>query len=204
LFYLFSSEELKELFHHLDYPFEPEMIPKNISYYVPQTANYSTLSRVAIAWVLSRMNRPDAWQLLSSISGGKNGQQSMPTSSYPHSWDIFQLAVSSDLESAATVQGIHLGAMAGTVDIVQRCYTGIVISKDVLWINPCLPDALAHLAFHIQYRQQTVGLEITKETVRVSTADSAAGPIKVGFEDKVYELGPNESKVFNVQPANQG
>src|SRR5262249_10515104 len=144
LFYLFSTEELKELFDRLNYHFEPDMIPKNISYYVPQTANYSTLSRVAIAWVLSRMNRPEAWQLLSKMSGGKDAQQVTPISSYPRSWDIFQEAISSDLQSAATPEGIHLGAMAGTVDIVQRCYTGIVTRNDVLWINPCLPDALTN------------------------------------------------------------
>jgi beta-phosphoglucomutase family hydrolase len=201
LFYLFSSEELKELFDRLNYHFEPDMIPKNISYYVPQTANYSTLSRVAIAWVLSRMNRPGAWQLLSNMSGEKDGdgKQSMSNTSYPVSWDIFKLAVAADLESGATPEGIHLGAMAGTVDIVQRCYTGIVTRNDVLWINPCLPDALTRLSFHLQYRQQTVKLEITKRKVTVSTADSAVAPIKVGFEGETYELGPSESKVFNVK-----
>ncbi|PWU03242.1 MAG: beta-phosphoglucomutase family hydrolase [Candidatus Melainabacteria bacterium] len=203
LFYLFSSEELKELFDRLNYHFDPDMIPKNISYYVPQTANYSTLSRVAIAWVLSRMNRPEAWRLLTNMSEGKDAQQSTPITSYPRSWDIFQQAVSSDLESAATPEGIHLGAMAGTVDIVQRCYTGIVTKNDVLWVNPCLPEALTRLSFHLQYRQQTVNLEITKKTVSVSTADGAAQPIKVGFDGKVYVLGPSESKVFNMQQANQ-
>jgi beta-phosphoglucomutase family hydrolase len=201
LFYLFSTEELKELFDRLNYRFEPDMIPKNISYYVPQTANYSTLSRVAVAWVLSRMNRPESWSILTGMSQGHDEKQSAPIQSHPRSWDIFRLAVSADLESGATPEGIHLGAMAGTVDIVQRCYTGIVTRGDVLWINPCLPDALTRLSFHLQYRQQTVSLEITRRTVTISTADSAAGPIKVGFEGKTYELGPSERKVFNVATA---
>lgn len=198
LFYLFSSEELKDLFDRLNYRFDPEMIPKNIAYYVPQTANYSTLSRVAVSWVLSRMNRPEAWQLLSEMSSGHDTKQSTVITSYPRSWDIFREAVSSDLRSGATPEGIHLGAMAGTVDIVQRCYTGIVTKDDVLWINPCLPDALTRLSFCLQYRQQTVNLEITKKKLTVVTADGAAPTIKVGFENRIHELGPGESKVFNL------
>lgn len=198
LFYLFSSEELKELFEHLSYRFEPKMIPENIAFYVPQTANYSTLSRVAVAWVLSRTNRPNAWRLLSDVSDVKNLQQSAPLTTYPRSWDIFEEALASDIQAASTPEGIHLGAMAGTVDIVQRCYTGIVTKGDVLWINPCLPDALTRLSFQLQYRQQTVHLEITKRTFKISTGDSGALPIKVGFKNKIYELGRSETKVFNI------
>lgn len=203
LFYLFSFEELKELFDRLDYRFEPEMIPKNIAFYVPQTANYSTLSRVAVSWVLSRMNRPDAWRLLSEMSLGHDTKQSTPITSYPRSWDIFREAVSSDMQSGATPEGIHLGAMAGTVDIVQRCYTGIVTKNDVLWINPCLPDALTRLSFHLQYRQQTVHLEITKKTITISTSDSSASPIRIGYNDKVYEFGPKDRRVFSITTRQQ-
>ena len=29
-----------------------------------------------------------------------------------------------DTQGGTTKEGIHLGAMAGTIDILQRCYTG--------------------------------------------------------------------------------
>lgn len=196
LFYLFSREELEELFGRLGYTFEPEMIVKNIAYYVPQTVNYSTLSRVAVSWVLSRVNRPESWKILSEISKNKNA---VPMEKYPRSWDILQEAVTSDISSISTPQGIHLGAMAGTVDIVQRCYTGIVTKNNILWINPCLPDHLTSLSFHLQYRQQTVHLEISQKEVKVTASQSHAAPIKIGFEEKIYELGPKESKVFRIK-----
>src|SRR5690606_888300 len=46
LFYLFSSEELHQLFAHLGYPFEHGTIPRNIAYYTSRTSHGSTLSRV--------------------------------------------------------------------------------------------------------------------------------------------------------------
>jgi trehalose/maltose hydrolase-like predicted phosphorylase len=42
-----------------------------------------------------------------------------------------------------TAEGIHLGAMAGTIDLIQRCYTGIEIRDQHLWINPALPGEMA-------------------------------------------------------------
>jgi len=44
-----------------------------------------------------------------------------------------------DIQGGTTPEGIHLGAMAGTVDQIQRCYTGIVTRSDMLLLNPCLP-----------------------------------------------------------------
>jgi len=46
LFYLFSSEELSELFSRLGYTFDYETIPRNISYYLKRTSHGSTLSQV--------------------------------------------------------------------------------------------------------------------------------------------------------------
>jgi len=44
-----------------------------------------------------------------------------------------------DIQGGTTSEGIHLGAMAGTVDLIQRCYTGIEIRDGHLWLNPILP-----------------------------------------------------------------
>jgi Glycosyl hydrolase family 65, N-terminal domain/Glycosyl hydrolase family 65, C-terminal domain len=54
--------------------------------------------------------------------------------------------------AATTTEGIHLGAMAGTVDLVQRCYTGLETRQDVLWLNPSLPQELDGLDFEVRYR----------------------------------------------------
>ena len=60
LFYLFSAEELEELFRRLDYPFVYDTIPKNVTYYAARSSHGSTLCRVVHAWVLARSDRPRA------------------------------------------------------------------------------------------------------------------------------------------------
>ncbi len=57
LFYLFSAEELSQLFSRLGYDFDRETIPKNINYYWKRTSHGSSLSRVIHAWVLARSDR---------------------------------------------------------------------------------------------------------------------------------------------------
>ncbi len=102
LFYLFSSEELSALFERLGYVFDDDMIPRNIDYYMKRTSHGSTLSRVVQSWVLARANRQGAWKLFAEALES----------------DI------SDIQGGTTGEGIHLGAMAGTVDLIQRCFTG--------------------------------------------------------------------------------
>ena len=41
-----------------------------------------------------------------------------------------------DVQGGTTAEGIHLGAMAGTVDMVKRGYSGIESRGDVVWVNP--------------------------------------------------------------------
>ena len=114
LFYLLSADELRELFDRLGYQFEHDTIPKNIEYYLARTSHGSTLSKVVHAWVLARSDRERAWKLFSE-------------------------ALESDLldtQGGTTPEGVHLGAMAGTVDLVQRAYTGIETREEVLWLEP--------------------------------------------------------------------
>jgi trehalose/maltose hydrolase-like predicted phosphorylase len=123
LFYLFSAEELGELFTRLGYPFEYETIPRNVSYYDARSSHGSTLSRVVHAWVLARSDRPRAMGYFA---------------------EALQSDVS-DIQQGTTAEGVHLGAMAGTVDLVQRVSTGIEITGDILRLNPKSPHELERL-----------------------------------------------------------
>ena len=124
LFYLFSAEELGALFERLGYPFEYETIPRNVAYYDARSSHGSTLSRVVHAWVLARSDRPRAMRYFA---------------------EALQSDVS-DIQQGTTAEGVHLGAMAGTVDLVQRVSTGIEITGDVLRLNPRLPEELERLS----------------------------------------------------------
>ena len=177
LFYLFSSEELRPIFQRLGYPFEYGTIPKNIDYYVKRTSHGSTLSRVVHSWVLARSDRARSWRFFG---------------------EALQSDVA-DIQGGTTPEGIHLGAMAGTVDLVQRGYTGIEPRGDVLWFNPWLPQEVGRLRLQVRYRGHTLDLEITDKKLKVKSGPSSERPIKIGFRDKMVDIHEKETKTFDLE-----
>jgi alpha,alpha-trehalase len=176
LFYLFSSEELSALFERLGYPFDADTIPKNIEYYLQRTSHGSTLSRIVHSWVLARANRPGAWNL-------------------------FVKALESDLldiQGGTTAEGVHLGAMAGTVDLIQRCFTGIEMRDDVLWLNPLLPKGLRRLGLQLHYREHSLEVTMTHQTITIRGLPCRAKVIKIGFKGQVHELAACDTKEFQL------
>jgi alpha,alpha-trehalase len=174
LFYLFSAEELEELFTQLGYEFPKETIPRNVAYYAARTSHGSTLSRVVDSWVLARSDRAGSWR-------------------------VFREALKSDIadiQGGTTAEGIHLGAMAGTVDLLQRGYTGIVTRGDTLWLNPRLPDDLGFLRLTIRYRGLALDLEVTRASLEVHARASNAAPIALGVVDAVHTLKAGEARRF--------
>ncbi|HZD80017.1 MAG TPA: glycosyl hydrolase family 65 protein [Actinomycetota bacterium] len=168
LFYLLSADELRELFSRLGYELTPDLIDRNITYYLNRTSHGSTLSRLVHSWVLARSDRE-------------------------LSWDLFAEALRSDVadvQGGTTAEGIHLGAMAGTVDMVQRGYSGIEVRGDVLWLNPTLPQELSDLELHLHYRGHRVFVSISGKRLVVSTPLSEEAPIKIGLLDEVHEFVP--------------
>ena len=171
LFYLFSSEEIEELFEKMGYPFDPQMIPKNIDYYLQRTSHGSTLSGMVHSWVMAREDRAASWKLfLHALES-----------------DV------ADIQGGTTAEGIHLGAMAGTVDILQRCYTGIVVRNGVLWFNPCLPEELKRLQFHLHYRGHSLDVDMSHEKLTVKCRHTTAESIAIGFEGKIHSLSSDEA-----------
>jgi alpha,alpha-trehalase len=177
LFYLFSSEELGELFEYMGYDLDRESIPRTVGYYQARTSHGSTLSRVVHAWVLARSDREA-------------------------SWSSFEEALRSDLEDVqggTTAEGIHLGAMAGTVDLVQRCYTGLELRDDVLWLNPALPDELVAVQFRFRYRGHTLRLRVSHEEIEISSCRDGPHPIRVGLLGDVTDLREGETRMKKLK-----
>jgi beta-phosphoglucomutase family hydrolase len=179
LFYLFSSEELGELFARLDYPFEYETIPRNVAYYASRYSHGSTLSRVVASWVLARSDRA-------------------------HAMNFFAEALQSDvsdIQQGTTAEGVHLGAMAGTVDLVERVSTGIEMRTDVLRINPELPVEMERLDMRIRYRGHSIDLRLTQDSLTVRGRDGLAAPISLCVGDEVHEFASGTTRVFPLKRA---
>lgn len=177
LLYLFSADELTSLIARLGYPFDPGVIPDTVDYYLQRTSNGSTLSRVAHAWVLIRGNRPESWEMLVKAV----------------SPDL------SDVQGCATREGIHLGAMAGSVDILHRCYTGLEFRDNMMWLHPQLPHELGGLTFDIQYRGHWLQIACDHKKTSVLSSPGAGAPISISIDGTTYEIASGEAVTHRGQ-----
>ena len=178
LFYLFSAEELRDLLALMGYSLPAEAIPRSIEFYLARTSHGSTLSRLVHSWVLARSDRN-------------------------RSWSMFTQALDSDLadsQGGTTREGVHLGAMAGTVDMILRCYAGLEIRGDVLRLHPALPPELPRAEFEIVYRGQPISVELTPSQVRLRLHPHTAHSVTVCVEDKVSVLSPGDVHVVALTP----
>jgi len=55
-----------------------------------------------------------------------------------------------DIQGGTTAEGVHLAAMAGSVDIPQRCFAGVVTRDGALWLDPYWPPAQGTFDFDIR------------------------------------------------------
>lgn len=171
LFYLFSADELREILDRLGYSLSPEAIPRNIDYYLARTSHGSTLSGVVHSWVLSRSDRARSWALFT------NALES----------DV------SDVQGGTTPEGIHLGAMSGTVDLLQRCYTGIETREDTLFLNPLLPEGCLSLRLRVRYRGHNLLLTMDHEKLKVENVSMQAGEVEIALPHHSCKLAAGES-----------
>jgi trehalose/maltose hydrolase-like predicted phosphorylase len=177
LFYLFSSNELADLIASMGYDFPPEAIPRNVEYYLARTSHGSTLSRVVHSWVLARSDRARSWELLSEALES----------------DV------SDTQGGTTAEGIHLGAMAGTVDLVQRGQTGLEFHDHTLALSPCLPEELQGLHMGVMHRGQWLRLDVDRDEVRLSVPEDWSGPKQVRIRDELHSLKAGETLSFSCR-----
>ena len=90
--------------------------------------------------------------------------------------------------------------MAGTVDILQRAYTGLETSGNMLRFNPILPEELARLHFHMRYRGHELSITITPSQLTIKDLPTIAGPIDVCIKGKTKTLpaGGNKTITFSL------
>ncbi len=81
-----------------------------------------------------------------------------------------------DMQGGTTREGIHLGTMAGTVDLVERAYVGLEIRDDVLWFAPDLPPEVERLRFALQFRGHWIDVEVDGDRLTIGHRRSEPGP----------------------------
>ncbi|MCV7256272.1 trehalose-phosphatase [Mycobacterium hackensackense] len=174
LLYLLSATELREILARLGYHLSPEQVPKMVDYYLARTSHGSTLSGVVHTWVLARANRDRAMEFFTEALKS----------------DV------SDIQGGTTSEGIHLAAMAGTVDLMQRCFTGLETRSNRLILSPHWPKSLGVLAIPIHYRGLHLHLRVSGKGVIISVDPRDAAGIEVECHGRVVRLMPGTTVRF--------
>jgi trehalose/maltose hydrolase-like predicted phosphorylase len=172
LLFLLSRDELRQLLAGLGYEVSAEQLARTVTYHLERTSHGSTLSGVVSAWVLARYEPEEAWWFL---------QRALES-------DV------ADVQGGTTAEGIHLGAMAGTVDIVLRCLTGMRARGEVLRFDPALPPEVKQLRFSVHYRGHRIDVDLAEGRMRLSSRPGAAQPIRVLVHDQTVELAPGQDR----------
>ncbi len=175
LFYLLSAEEFAGLLDRLGYRYDKDLIHRNCEYYGRRTGHGSSLSRIVHAWVAARRDRET-------------------------SWTFFVRGLHSDVarvRGGTTAEGIHLGAMAGTIDLLQRCYTGLELRQDVLFFNPAIPVELGSIEFDIRYRGYLIHLHFTTDRARIHLDVAEGAPITIDIKGTAKTVLPGQTLEVN-------
>ncbi|WP_433555189.1 HAD-IA family hydrolase [Pseudonocardia xinjiangensis] len=177
LLFLLSRDELRGLLHNLGYEVSTEQLARTVEYHLDRTSHGSTLSGVVSAWVMARYHPEEAWRFL---------QQALES-------DV------SDVQGGTTAEGIHLGAMAGTVDIVLRCLTGMRALGSVLRFEPALPPEVKELRFSVHYRGQRVDVDLAEDRIRLSARPGGTTPVHLLVHGQAVELAPGQERELPLE-----
>jgi len=178
LLYLMSATELRELLDRLGYRFTADQVPTMVDYYIARTSHSSTLSGVVHAWVLARANRD-------------------------HAIELFQWALKSDvadIQAGTTSEGVHFAAMASSVDLMQRCFTGMETRQNRIILNLNWPETLGMLAFPFHYRGLHLHLRVSGKGAIVSVDPRDTQGIEVEYRGRVRYLAPGTTTTFSDAP----
>ncbi|MFJ1678910.1 glycosyl hydrolase family 65 protein [Streptomyces sp. NPDC088251] len=177
--YLFSPEELAGLFRRLGQPLDDDLWHATVDYYLARTSHGSTLSSLVHTWVLARVRREEAWKFCEEALIG----------------DV------ADIQGGTTEEGIHLGAMAGTLDFVQRGMTGLETRDDALWLAPATLPQLSKFGVRIRFRRHwDVDLRFRAGRLRIAVPDSRHPAVRVVLGGHTHVIAPGTARWLDLPP----
>ena len=156
--YLFRPGELHALFADLGYPLDDEIWRATVRYHLARSCHGSTLSSLVHGWVLTALRGRDAWHycreaLLSDVA---------------------------DVQGGTTGEGVHLGAMGGTLDLVERQIVGLELLGDGLHVNPVPLAEVPDSSLVVAYRgHRGIRIRFRPGRLGISVPASPRGPVPV-------------------------
>ena len=176
LLYLFSPAELSALLERLGYSIDEAGYQDTIRYQLARTVHESSLSRIVYAGALAHLGMKEHEQFF---------QEAQQIDLSPH-------------EDHGTTEGIHLGAMGGTLAVLQHHYLGLSVASDTLEINPSLPTVIGPVRIVVYFRGAELSCKVTANDFTVVSASQNDASVKVGYRGQVVSLKPGASVRFRI------
>lgn len=148
--YNLTDNDFFDIMDDLGYPIanREKFIDDNVKYYIARTTHGSTLSRIVYAMLLLKVDKTD------------------------EAWKLFYEALTSDyydIQGGTTAEGIHLGVMGATINVVTTFFAGIDYRGDILEINPHMPKQWNEIAFNIDFKGVNYAFQVTADGVTITT-----------------------------------
>lgn len=176
LFYLLPQAEIFELFGRLGYRIDRDAVRRTGHYYLARSTHTSSLSRIVYAGALA---------------------QADPASS----WRLYREALGTDLDvpkGESVSEGIHLGAMGGTLDILQRRYLGVSACVDGLRIDPAWPSGLCRVRMSLRFRGGDLDIEADDGALRIRAREGNPAAVPIVHGDTTTTLTPGAVYVIGA------
>ncbi len=176
MFYVLSPEEVLRILRQLGherFTDARELLRRNYEYYEPRTSHGSTLSRVVHA----------------VISGYIHAGHEV--------WDWFMDALRSDIydtQGGTTIEGVHTGVMAGTLDLVYRYFAGIDLETETPRIEPRLPSHWKTLRLRFEHHKAWFELELEQDLLRITSGGRGGKPVAVEVQGELLPLTPGKTE----------
>jgi trehalose/maltose hydrolase-like predicted phosphorylase len=92
--------------------------------------------------------------------------------------------------------------MAGTADILQRCYAGLEVRGEALWLHPLLPAEIDSLRFKVWFRGSDITVDVDRHRLRLEAGEGRAGPVALMVSGQPVVLRPGQVAEVALDGAN--
>ncbi|MCQ4312344.1 glycoside hydrolase family 65 protein [Pseudomonas stutzeri] len=169
--HLLPRQSLQQLFQRLGYQHDEKSLRRTLAYHLARITHESSLSKVVCAGALAQVDSEASWL-------------------------YFRQVLDTDLQDPSndgTQEGVHLGCMAGSLDVLQRHYFGVRSELDGLHIFPTPPAQLPHVSLSLVYRQAHLQLRLQHGCLQVTASSGNDRAVPVHHAGGQMLLEPGQS-----------
>ena len=168
LCHLFGEAGLQDLMAHMGYRLAPGWYARTVAYYLERISHESSLSRPICAGALASVDPAASWaHFLESLQSDFGGEA-----------------------SGSTHQGVHLAAMAGGWDVLQRWYLGLRPHAWGLLVSPFPPPGLDDVRIAVCLRGVWIDVHLCGDELRLAARPDGEGSVLVGWRDDRFDVRP--------------